>query len=56
MSAPTANEIKLFLEGYGVTETVLTNDWLELRRDRFVIPYVQKYTGINFTGVQRASS
>lgn len=51
MSLPTAADIKEFLEGYCITSEILTNTWIEKRRDSFVVPYVERITRQSFSGV-----
>lgn len=48
MAAPTATEIRDLLEGYGITETVVSDSWIEARRDNIVIPHVKDITGMTF--------
>jgi hypothetical protein len=52
MSAPTADEIRTFLEGYGIEATQLTSTWIENRRDRFVIPYIENITRQKYSAIQ----
>lgn len=48
MAIPTGANVKTYLEGYGVTDTVLTNAWIEARRDNYVIPTLKKLIGFDF--------
>lgn len=50
MAAPTVTEIRNFLEGYGITAAVVSDSWIELRRDNLVIPHVEDITGMTFDG------
>lgn len=45
MAIPTATEIRTFLDGYKVTATIVPDAWINSRRDRFVIPMVEKIIG-----------
>lgn len=36
-------EIRDFLEGYCITTTTITDEWIENRRDKFVVPYIEKF-------------
>lgn len=49
MAAPTATQIRAFLEGYGITTDVLTDSWINDCRDNEVIPHVQEVTRQVFT-------
>lgn len=51
-SKPSATDIRSFLEGYQITVTQLSDSWIETRRDRFVIPFVERYIGSSLSGVQ----
>lgn len=51
MSLPTGNDILTFLEGYGITSTILTTTWIEKRRDNFVVPYVERITRQSFSSI-----
>ena len=53
MSAPTANDIRLFLEGYEVTPTQLSDAWILGRMNNNVIPYIKRFTGQVFDGVSQ---
>lgn len=50
MAAPTATEIRDKLEGYGITITVITDEWIEDCRDNEVIPHIEDITGQVFDG------
>lgn len=51
MTYPTVIEIREFLEGYGINQSVLTDSWIEKRRDNFVIPYCERITRSSFSSV-----
>ena len=51
IGVPTATNIRDFLEGYGITSTVLTDKWIEGRRDNFVIPCVERITYQSFSAI-----
>lgn len=44
------SEIYEFLEGYGITNITLSPTWLQKRLDGFIIPYVERITGMAFDG------
>lgn len=50
MPAPTATEVYEVLEGYGIDASILSDKWVAARRDRFVIPWVQRKTRQSFSG------
>lgn len=50
MSAPTATEVREFLEGYGITESKLSDDWITNRINYNIIPFIQRVTGMSFEG------
>jgi hypothetical protein len=52
MSAPVADDVREFLEGYGVTSTQLTDLWITNRINNNIVPYVEKITRQKFTAVQ----
>lgn len=51
MAKPTAEEIRTFLDGYGIDKVQLSDAWIDARRDGFVIPYVQDITRQQFSGI-----
>lgn len=48
MGVPTEREIKQVLEGYGLTKDVISDDWIQQRRDNFIIPWIEKKTRLSF--------
>lgn len=52
MSAPTATEVRTFLENYGITTTQLSDAWITARISNFVVPYVEKITRQSFSSVK----
>jgi len=42
MAIATASEVRSFLEGYEVTDTQLSDSWIQARIDNFVQPWVEK--------------
>lgn len=52
MAKPTADEIRAELEGYGIDETVLSDEWIDRCRDQEVIPHVKDITRMEFEGIQ----
>jgi hypothetical protein len=51
----TADDIRDCLEGYCITEAILTDDWIDARVDGFIIPYVERVTRQSFTGTKTIS-
>lgn len=51
MSAPSASEIRSFLENYGIVSAQLSDTWIDARVANFVVPYVERITRQNFDGV-----
>jgi len=41
------SSVRDFLEGYCVTSTILTADWIRKRRDNFIIPYAERLLGFD---------
>ena len=54
MALPTAAEIQAVLEGYNI-ETQLSDAWIDAKRDKFVVPWVEKKTKLSFTGIQEVT-
>ena len=50
MAKPTTIEIRAFLEGYNVSISCLSDEWIEARRDNFIIPYVERLIKISLSG------
>jgi len=50
MAAPTATQIRDFLEGYGITTSVLSDDWIDDTRDNEIIPHIEDVTKQTFDG------
>ena len=50
MAAPTVYDIRELLEGYGITDTVVSDSWIEKCRDNMVIPHVEDITAMTFDG------
>ena len=42
MAAPTALEIRDFLEGYGITVTTLSDKWITARITNFIVPVIER--------------
>lgn len=51
-SIPTPTVIRTFLEEYGITASILSDTWIQARLTNFIVPYVERYTGIPLRGVQ----
>jgi len=45
MGIPTATEIRTFLDGYNISASICPDAWIERRRDRFIIPLVERIIG-----------
>jgi hypothetical protein len=43
--SPTATEIRGLLENYGITASIVSDTWIEARRDAQVIPYIEDKLG-----------
>lgn len=43
MALPTANDVYDELEGYGINNGVVTAAWIERKRDKFIIPYAERF-------------
>lgn len=55
MAAPTATQIRDFLEGYGISTAVLTDAWVENCRDEEIIPHIEDVTNQAFDGEQEVT-
>jgi hypothetical protein len=49
----TATDIRALLEGYGIDSTVLTDQWLTDRINKFVVPWVEKKTRNSFSAIKQ---
>jgi hypothetical protein len=45
----SAQKVRDLLEGYCIDNTTVTDQWIENRRDKMVIPWVQAKTGVDMT-------
>jgi hypothetical protein len=52
MAAPTANDVREYLEGYGISATQLTDLWITKRITNIIIPYVEKITRQSFSAIK----
>lgn len=50
MAVPVPSDVHDLLEGYGIDAAVITDSWIETRRDRFIIPWVEQKTRQTVTG------
>jgi hypothetical protein len=50
-----ASDIYEFLEGYGITNTQLSPTWIQNRLNNFVIPYIERLTGMSFDGSENVT-
>lgn len=50
-TTPTATDIRNFLEGNSIDSTLVSDTWIETRRDRFIIPYIEKICRTSLTGI-----
>lgn len=53
MSIPTATEIRDYLECYGITTEVVSDDWIVKKRDNFVVPWLEKTLNTSFSSTQQ---
>jgi hypothetical protein len=52
MPIATETQIRDFLEGYGITTSVLSDAWIAECRDYVVVPHIEDITGLSFAGVK----
>lgn len=52
MAVPTVIDIRVELEGYGITTSVLSDNWIERCRDYEIIPHVKRITKMDFNSEQ----
>jgi len=52
---PTAQDVRDYLEGFGVTTALLTDTWILKRRDQNVVPIVERGTGLSVTGTKQVT-
>lgn len=52
MAKPTASEIRDYLEGYCETDNIVSDEWIEGRRDNLVIPICERITRRSFSSVE----
>ena len=55
MAAPTATDVREFLEGYGISTSILSDTWIENRMFNSIIPHVRNKTGLTFDGEQNVT-
>jgi len=48
MPLPEPADIRAYLEGYGVTVAIITDDWITARRDNLVVPVLKGIIGYDF--------
>lgn len=53
ITKPTALEIRDELEGFPVDSSVVSDPWMERKRDNSIIPQIQSWTGMNIEGSQQ---
>jgi hypothetical protein len=51
-TTPTAQDIRDELEGFCADSTIISDPWIEKKRDSFVIPWIEKKTKLSITGVE----
>ena len=49
---PTADEIRAELEGYCITSSIVSDAWIERKRDNSVIPYIEGISRRSLRGVE----
>lgn len=52
MAKPSADDVRNYLDGYGIDHSVLPDLWIESRRDNYIIPYVESITRQKFSGIE----
>ena len=52
MPLPTPDEVRAFLEDFGITNTVSTDAWIEDQRDNEIVPYVSHLLGYDLDSEQ----
>jgi hypothetical protein len=55
MSIPTAQDVRDYLEGYGIDTTVLSDSWINKQITREIIPAVEKKTGQSFLSIKEVT-
>jgi len=45
------SDVREYLEGYGIETDIISNDWIEKRLARFIVPYVESVTRQTFSGI-----
>jgi hypothetical protein len=55
MSIPTAQDVRDYLEGYGIDTTILSDSWIDKQITREIIPAVEKKTGQSFLSIQEVT-
>lgn len=49
MSKPTAIDVIEFLEGYGISNDIISVGWIDKRIDNLIIPWIENHTRLNFS-------
>ena len=49
MPLPTPTEVREYLEGYGITDLVLSDDWISKRITRSIVPIIERITKTSLT-------
>lgn len=53
---PSALEIREYLEGYSIDTAVLTDRWIILRRDKFIIPWIERKARISIGAAEQVTT
>lgn len=48
MSLPTAKDVYDYLEGYCIDNTIISQDWINKRITRQILPYIERITRLSF--------
>jgi hypothetical protein len=49
MALPSAQDVYDFLDGYGIDSSLISDTWIENRRDNLIIPWIENHTRLNFS-------
>lgn len=52
MALPSATDVYEYLEGYGISSTIITSAWIEKRRDRNISKKIEQWTGFPVEGIK----
>lgn len=55
MAIPTASDVRTYLEGYCIDETILSNTWIDNRMNKSVVPFVERIIKRKVEGVEEVT-